>query len=73
MQDGEEHAWDWDALHMYACVALDRGLVEDAIKVVLRVLVSKPQDPRGKALLARAVQVRCTALFATWHTNATVA
>lgn len=46
-----------DALSLYAQIAFDQGLVKDAVKVALRLLVRKPGDSEAKALLAQCLKV----------------
>jgi hypothetical protein len=41
----------------YATLALDKGLLEDSIKVGLRLLVKRSSDARAKALLSQSLMV----------------
>ena len=41
----------------YATLALEKGLLEDAIKVVLRLLVQRSSDAKAKDLLSQCLLV----------------
>ncbi|GLC38231.1 hypothetical protein PLESTB_001084900 [Pleodorina starrii] len=46
----------WEALALYARIALERGLREDALRVALRLVVGRPKHAGGKALLAECLK-----------------
>ncbi|GAX80742.1 hypothetical protein CEUSTIGMA_g8177.t1 [Chlamydomonas eustigma] len=48
---------NWDYLFMYATIALERGHLEDAIKVSLSLLVQRSKDSNVKALLAQCLML----------------
>ncbi|GIL62031.1 hypothetical protein Vafri_16345 [Volvox africanus] len=53
----------WDAQRLYARMALDRGLREDALKVALRLVVARPKHSGAKALLAECLQDEASCLM----------
>lgn len=48
----------WEGLLMYATIALERGLVEDALKVSLKLVTQRQHDNSVRSLLAKCMQVR---------------
>ncbi|EFJ52545.1 hypothetical protein VOLCADRAFT_116030 [Volvox carteri f. nagariensis] len=55
----------WEALRLYARIALDRGLREDALKVALRLVVGQPKHRGAKALLSECLpdEASCQPLY----------
>ncbi|KAK9816213.1 hypothetical protein WJX74_009091 [Apatococcus lobatus] len=46
----------WEALYLYAGIAADRGMPEDAVKVLLRLLVHDPEHSGVRLRLAQCLQ-----------------
>jgi hypothetical protein len=55
LAEDESH---WEGLELYATIAEARGMTEDALRVALRLLVTRGSHAGVRALLARALQVR---------------
>ncbi|GFR47082.1 hypothetical protein Agub_g8769 [Astrephomene gubernaculifera] len=55
----------WEALRLYGRIAADRGMRDEALRVALRLVVGRPQQREGKALLAECLQDEegCALLF----------
>ena len=45
----------WEHLYMYATLALEQGMLADAVRVALRLLTVRTADPGVRALLARCL------------------
>ena len=53
LQQSPDH---WEGLYLYAGIAADRGMTEDAVRVLLRLLVHDPEHAGVRCIFTQAGQ-----------------